>query len=88
MAGCMPVPIAQRIQVPAAFLRPQEEMSNESVAIDMATFLALGHDVYVASPGTHGSSMLVPERAGGETEQTWQFLLEFLHTPDPQPTSL
>ena len=82
MAGCLAVPIAERIEVPALFLRPKSEMANDWVSQDMDAFDRLGHMTYVADPGTHGASMLVPDRAGGDTEQTWQVVLEFMRTPD------
>jgi hypothetical protein len=37
----------------------------------------------VADPGTHGSSTLVPERVGGDTEVTWTAVLAFLHGLEP-----
>ena len=83
MEGCQAQPAAQRIQIPAVFLRPRSEMSIEWVAQDMASFIGMGHEAYIAFPGTHGSSMLVPARAEGETEQTWQYILDFLRLPDP-----
>ena len=34
--------------------------------------------MYIAEPATHGASMLVPERAGGNVDKTWDAVLYFM----------
>jgi hypothetical protein len=53
-------------------------MKHESVSDQAALFRSQGHAVYVADPGTHGSSMLVAERVDGDVETTWRVVLDFL----------
>ncbi len=79
MAGCNPLSSAFDLRQPALFLRPKSEMSFGSVAADMDAYINMGHQIFVASPGAHGSSMLVDSRAEGDTEKTWNAVLEFLH---------
>lgn len=78
MVGCSVLPLAFQVRQPALFLRPQSEMSFGSVAADLAAFANMGHDTYIASPGAHGSSMLVASRVEGETAQTWSTVIRFL----------
>ena len=80
MDGCRPEPFADGLTVPLLVLRPQSEAVIESVAAQLAAFAEQGHQTAVADPGTHGSSMLVAERAGGDVESTWQVVLHFLHS--------
>jgi hypothetical protein len=44
----------------------------------MQLFRNQGHQVFVADPGEHGSSMLVEERVGASIEATWEKVREFL----------
>jgi pimeloyl-ACP methyl ester carboxylesterase len=78
MAGCNPLSAAFGLRQPALFLRPKSEMSFGSVTADMEAYLNMGHQTYIASPGAHGSSMLVSSRVDGETTQTWNTVLDFL----------
>ncbi|NNF57310.1 MAG: alpha/beta hydrolase [Rhodothermaceae bacterium] len=78
MDGCRPEPLADGLTVPLLVLRPQSEAARESVAAQLAAFAEQGHQTYVADPGTHGSSMLAEERAGGDVEPTWRVVLDFL----------
>jgi len=78
MTGCSALPLAFQLRQQALFLRPDSEMSFGSAAADLAAFENMGHEIYIASPGAHGSSMLVPERAEGDTGATWEVVLDFL----------
>lgn len=79
MGDCNPDPFARKIKIPAFALRPAGEMERERARKQLALYKELGFNTYVADPGTHGSSMLVPERAGGDTESTWMVVLGFLN---------
>ena len=50
------------------------------VVNQMERFGRLGFLLHVADPGLHGSSMLNAERVEGDTETTWEAVLEFLAT--------
>jgi len=78
MRGCEPEPWAAKLTVPALALRPAREMEDESVRSQLEQLSAMGIHTRVADPGVHGSSMLVAERAGGDTEPTWKVVLDFL----------
>lgn len=78
MADCRPEEVSDRIRIPVLVTRPVSEMGHESVADQAALFREQGHTVYVADPGTHGSSMLVLERVDGGVEAAWRVVLEFL----------
>ena len=78
MADCRPEEVSDRIRIPVLVTRPVSEMEHESVANQAALLRSQGHTVYVADPGTHGSSMLVAERVGGEVDATWRVVLDFL----------
>lgn len=78
MADCRAEEVSDRITIPVLATRPASEMENESVSDQAALFRSQGHAVYVSDPGTHGSSMLVAERVGGDVEATWCVVLEFL----------
>jgi dienelactone hydrolase len=80
MADCRPDEISDRITIPVLATRPAAEMEHESVATQAELFRSQGHAVYVADPGTHGSSMLVAERVDGDVEATWLVVLDFLAT--------
>jgi pimeloyl-ACP methyl ester carboxylesterase len=79
MEGCSPLPAAFELRQPALFLRPESELTFGSVAADMEAFMNMGHNTFIASPGAHGSSMLVNSRVDGETKETWKTVLDFLH---------
>jgi pimeloyl-ACP methyl ester carboxylesterase len=78
MAECKPDPYIEDLEMPVLLLRPESEMEIESVQAQFRLFDQLGHQTYVAETGTHGSSMLVEERAGGNVEKNWETVLEFL----------
>ncbi len=78
MAGCDPADSLAGLKAPTLALRPQQEAENGAVQAQIEAFKGAGIEVYIADPGTHGSSMLVPERAGGDTEPTWEVVLAFL----------
>ena len=78
LARCLPGAFIDKLRIPTLALRPITEMQRESTAAQLMRFEELGHKTYVADPGTHGSSMLIAERAGGSTDQTWDVVLGFL----------
>ncbi len=81
MSGCTVLSLAYKVQHPAMFLRPESEMTFGTVAADMNAFADMRHETYVASPGVHGSSMLVTERVKGDTNPTWRAVISFLNQP-------
>jgi dienelactone hydrolase len=80
MADCLAEEVSDQIRIPVLVTRPTSEMEHESVADQAALLRKQGHTVYVADPGTHGSSMLVAERVGGDVDATWRVVLDFLDT--------
>jgi pimeloyl-ACP methyl ester carboxylesterase len=78
MEGCKPEPFMDDLPMPLLLLRPASELENESALRQFATADSLGHQTFVASPGVHGASMLVKERAGGEVTATWERVWAFL----------
>jgi alpha-beta hydrolase superfamily lysophospholipase len=78
MTGCRGEEVSHDIDVPVLALRPRGEMEREPVAMQMQLFRNQGHQVFVADPGEHGSSMLVEERVGASIEATWEKVREFL----------
>jgi len=78
MAGCDPGDSLAGLKAPTLALRPIQEAEIEAIQAQTEAFKGAGVEVYVSDPGSHGSSMLVPERAGGDTEATWGVVLAFL----------
>jgi len=78
MADCHPNDRIPEVEIPLLALRPAGEMEIESVATQMALFQDNGHQTFVSSPGTHGSSMLNPDRVEGDVEPTWEAVSRFL----------
>jgi len=78
MEGCNPGDSLPRLKAPTLALRPIQETEHEAVQAQIEAFKGAGVEVYISDPGSHGSSMLVPSRAGGDTEATWKVVLEFL----------
>ena len=79
MADCPPTPYISHVRQPVLMLRPAGEIEIESVQTQMAVFQENGHQTFVSDPGTHGSSMLNPERVEGDVEPTWDVVLRFLN---------
>ncbi len=78
VAGCLGEEATEGLLAPVLVLRPASEMERASVREQMETFEAQGHRTYVADPGVHGASMLVEERVGGDVEDTWIVVEDFL----------
>jgi alpha-beta hydrolase superfamily lysophospholipase len=78
MAGCNPEAYSDAVTQPVLALRPAREMEVPYVPGQMALFREHGHRTYVADPGVHGSSMLVADRVGAPTDDTWAVVLQFL----------
>jgi len=80
MQDCRPDEYFESLEVPLLLLRPVGETEIESVQQQLEMAQQAGHQTYVADPGTHGSSMLVEERAEGSVDAHWQVVLSFLRT--------
>ena len=80
MNDCKPEQYFETLAVPLLVLRPQREMDIESVQNQFTSAKGNGHQTYVANPGTHGSSMLVEERAGGDVSANWDVVLSFIES--------
>ena len=81
MRGCEPEPYVgwvARAGVRAMVLRPRAELGDSARAARLEAMRRNGAAVVVAERGTHGSSMLDPERVGGDTEAEWSAVLRFL----------
>ncbi len=78
MEGCQPREAASQLSSPALMIRPEREMELGNVAADMEAFRGMGHQTYVSESNSHGSSVLVEQRAGISPEATWTRVLEFL----------
>ena len=83
MAPCSPNDAIAEVAVPLLVLRPANEAAIPSVADQLALFEATGHATHVADPGTHGASMLVAERAGGDVSATWDIVLAHIDARRP-----
>ena len=64
--------------LPLLALRPAGELEYEHVLAQFNLFKTHGHNTFVSDPGTHGSSMLNPDRVPGSVEETWEAVLDFL----------
>jgi pimeloyl-ACP methyl ester carboxylesterase len=78
MQSCSPNDVAGEVTQPLLVLRPASEVTNESVAKQLALFESAGHQTYVAENGVHGSSMLDASRTKHSTDQTWATVMNFL----------
>ena len=78
MGDCSANRVSDAVGVPALVVRPAGEAGIGSVREQLALFTAAGQQVAVASPGVHGSSLLNPVRAGGDTDATWRLVESFL----------
>lgn len=78
MVGCQPQEAASRLTMPALMVRPEREAAIDFVAADLQAFRDMGHEVYISPGGSHGSSLLVPERTGAPTDEAWNRVLAFL----------
>ena len=79
MAECKADLYLDDLNVPLLLLRPTQELEIESSKLQFESAREKGFQVYEAKVGTHGSSMLVEERVGGDTEENWQIVLSFLN---------
>jgi len=78
MANCKPDDYFEGMNTPLLVLRPEQELQIESVQKQFELLEQHGHQTYVAKNGVHGSSMLVQERVGKDTERTWSAILNFI----------
>lgn len=80
MASCRAEDVASMVKVPVLVVRPRSETEREPVVEQLEIFRRAGHHIYVADPGTHGSSTLVTERVGAPATAAWDRVLRFLET--------
>jgi len=78
MAECRADEKFAELQVPLLLLRPVSEVERPGVAEQLELAREHGHATYVADPGTHGSSLLLASRAGGDTQAHWDRIWAFL----------
>ncbi|MTI41210.1 alpha/beta hydrolase family protein [Fulvivirga lutimaris] len=78
MEGCRPEEYFPSLKVPLLLLRPSREMEIESVKSQFELAKTYHHQVYEATNGRHGSSMLVDERIGESADATWKVVNAFL----------
>ena len=71
MGACAANNFIKAINIPTLGLRPRSEMSKTGGIPQKAMFEAQGLDYFVSEDGVHGSSMLDPSRAKGDTAPTW-----------------
>ena len=76
MGACNANNFIKDVHIPALGLRPDSEMGDGAAQKQM--YESQGLEYFVAIDGVHGSSMLDPNRAKGNTEPTWQAVLTFL----------
>lgn len=77
MGECNANNFISAVNIPALGLRPDSEMKSGAAQKQM--YLAQGLEYFVAQDGVHGSSMLDPARAKGDTTPTWKAVLAFLN---------
>lgn len=78
MKPCSPNASFEALDGQGLILRPAREMEIPSVRDQLAMAKAAGLMTFVSKNGVHGSSMLNPERVGGDTKETWEVVLNFL----------
>ena len=78
MEDCKPDEYIISIDKPLLLMRPKREMQVASVASQFQLAKDNGHQTYIAEIGTHGSSMLVANRAKGDVKKNWDKVFAFL----------
>lgn len=80
LAECPADELADRLAVPTLVVRPANEAEIPFVQEQLRIFSEAGHRTYIADPGSHGASTLVPDRVegGADTAAAWETVLEFL----------
>ena len=78
MKDCKPDEYIQSIDKPLLLMRPKREMQVPSVASQFQLAQDNGHQTYIAEIGTHGSSMMVEDRAKGDVRENWDKVFSFL----------
>ena len=78
MTGCQSTEFFEHLQIPLLVARPSTELEIESARIQFDVAQQHGHTVRVTGHGIHGSSMLVPERAGADVSDHMTFVLSFI----------
>lgn len=82
MEACSPNQNIESSPIPMILFRPENEVSNPAVRAQLESARAAGHETYVMPGGVHGSSMLVDDRATGDTTEAWRRVLAFIDDPD------
>jgi sugar lactone lactonase YvrE len=91
MPGCPAEDVAGDLALPALVLHSSGEMQQDAVREQLDLFLEQGLETYVPDSDAHGSAMLDPARAGGDTDRSWNAVLAFLEEafsdsgPHPEP---
>lgn len=78
MADCRAELWADSVAAPVLALRPASEMEREPSVVQREVLETAGAQFYVASPGTHGASMLIDERVEGDAGPTRQVVADWL----------
>jgi len=78
VADCRAGLWADQVQIPAFVLRPANEMERDSSKVQRELLVESGAAYFISDPGTHGASMLIDARAGGDASQTRQAVMEWL----------
>ncbi len=78
MRECLPNKYFESLKLPLIILRPNNEMENENSQVQYSLANKYNHQTFIAKNGVHGSSMLVKERVGGDTEKIWEVVYSFL----------
>ncbi len=79
MEACLPNEFFDQVSMPLLVLRPTAEVEFESVQTQTEFIESAGHQIFIANPGVHGSSMLVSSRVGAETNENWDAVLNFIN---------
>ncbi|HJQ39309.1 MAG TPA: alpha/beta fold hydrolase [Thermoanaerobaculia bacterium] len=80
MQGCDVSAYAADVKAPLLVLRQRREMEIPWIQAQNELLKTTGISVYVPPNGTHGSSMLVPERVEGPVDEARQTVLRFLES--------
>lgn len=89
MMGCEPEPWLAELQVPGWAVRPREEAEIDWVRAQRETWSRQGVQTGVYALGSHGTSILVPRRARGDSEPVWGDFERFLDSLGPdEPVEL
>ena len=78
MRDCQPEPYLETLDIPVLLLKPQSEMESERSVNQQELAKQYNHPFFIAKNGVHGSSMLVEDRTGQPTIETWNVVMSFI----------